>query len=119
MRLRCPCGASIPDITDNLSYQAHFVADQDCGDYWDAIEAAVLRPAASEEERRAAFALVRRLICEAYRPAWVCRGCGRLFIYDQRDRLQQFVPAPEVSAQDLFRSRRSVSSGPPEPAAPA
>lgn len=101
MRIQCPCGASVHDITDNLSYKAHFVADQDRGDYWDAITAAILHPGATEEERRATFYRVRRLVCDVYRPAWVCRDCGRVFIYDQRDRFQQFVPASESSAADL------------------
>jgi len=106
MRIRCPCGAAILDITDNLSYKAHLVADQDRGEYWNAIEAAVLQPGETEEERRSTFARVRRLIGEVYRPAWVCRNCGRLFIDDARDRLQQFVPASEESSRDLFRSHR-------------
>jgi hypothetical protein len=110
MQIRCPCGGILPDVTDNLSYKAYFIADQDRGDYWDAIEAAILRPGETEQERRSAFGRVRRFICEVYRPAWVCRNCGRLFIYDGRDRLQQFIPASEEGSRDLFRSCRAESA---------
>ena len=60
MKLRCPCGASIPDTTDLLSYKAALVADQDSEDVRTALARggdppqtiAALRDSAATKRRR-------------------------------------------------------------------
>jgi hypothetical protein len=103
MKIRCDCGATIHDITDNQPWKAHFIADQDWDTFWDAIDEAIEKSGPSAAEKEAACMKLRYLTVT--RMAWQCSACGRIYIDDQDHQLQQFVRASDHVPCELFRSR--------------
>lgn len=90
MKIGCPCGASIPDTTDDLSYKASRVADRDREDLLfadDDVDA------------------VRARFSELGRSMWQCTRCGRLCLDDWGHRLHWFVPEnPDTLPRRLLSS---------------
>ncbi|QIF01639.1 hypothetical protein [Roseimicrobium sp. ORNL1] len=76
MKIRCKCGAVIPDNSDFLSYKAHVVADQDWEDFEDMIE--------SGKRVDSWFSFVRT--------CYQCPHCGRLYVEDASRELHAFAP---------------------------
>lgn len=74
MKIRCRCGAVLPDQTDYLSFKAHLVADRDWEDF-----------AASTESRGKVDATYVRL-------CYQCPQCGRLYVEDASRHLHVFSP---------------------------
>ena len=89
MKIPCPCGASIVDNTDFLSYKAHRIADRDWED--------LLDDDGAEPGWRRASRLSRSM--------WQCLRCGRLCLDDRNGRLHWFVPeAPGAVRHRLLSS---------------
>lgn len=105
MKIPCECGALIPDITDFLSYKAHFIPDQVWFELLDVIDEAIERSDPTAEAKEAASMRVRTLIGNLTRCAWQCRDCGKLHIDDHNHNLRVFTPGKPDVPYELFRHR--------------
>lgn len=80
MKIRCHCGAVVPDQTDYLPFKAHLVADRDWEDFVDSSES-------------------RAEIDSSYvRLCYQCPQCGRLYIEDASHELHTFMPEGKQTA---------------------
>lgn len=76
MHFLCKCGYSIHDTSDNLSYKANIIADQDMDEFWNLIEEA-------EKPHNETKAIFHKLTDLMIRCIYQCPLCGRLYIEDQ------------------------------------
>jgi hypothetical protein len=104
-KIECTCGATIHDITDSQPWSAHVIPDQDWNGFGDAIDEAIEKSGPSAKEKEAACMKLRYL--SVARTAFQCSACGRIYIYDQNQELQQFLRASDDVPCELFRSRPS------------
>jgi len=116
MKISCECGHTIYDSTDNISYKAYFVADQDYYDLCDAIDEQIEKLAAGIEDSTArelntaseaqkAMRNARIAISKyARRVIYQCSACGRLFVDDAQFQCQVFTPKDDSIPKNLMRS---------------
>ncbi|MDE6674086.1 MAG: hypothetical protein K2K19_04625 [Acetatifactor sp.] len=106
MHFRCTCGNTIHDITDQLSYKASILADQDAFDFNDEIERYV------SDETLDAKACMNRimLIWNEYlgRKIYQCHQCGRIIIEDRSGEMYFF--APEFATEGMVGKRLLTSA---------
>ncbi|GIG69800.1 hypothetical protein [Phytomonospora endophytica] len=87
MKIRCGCGALLPDGTDRVPYKARVLPDQDWED--------VAHPRSAE----AASAVLRRA-ADVYQ----CQDCGRLLFAGADGLVHRFAPEKPDVPRDLLRS---------------
>lgn len=99
MHFYCKCGYRITDSTDNISYKAHIIADQDWYDFLDRITAAIK----SDETNR------EKVIDEFYSDTtdidkliYQCPKCGQIFIDGEGRRLYSFCAEGETKTDLLL-----------------
>jgi len=106
LKLGCHCGAVIVDQTDDLPQKGHLIPDQEWFATYDAIDDEVINPLAEGQlSREEAYHLARQIISRQARLMWQCQACGRLYIDDQQNELQCYVPESEQTAREILRSR--------------
>ena len=102
MKLACPCGNVISDITDDLPMKAYVVPDQRYEEVWDAVEAALnASPPLSETESDRLWGRVFHP--RNFRPAYQCEECGRVLIENRKGRMVSFLPENARAARGVFR----------------
>ncbi|WP_162933090.1 hypothetical protein [Roseovarius sp. EL26] len=89
VKIKCECGAVIPDQTDNLSFKGYVFGDKDWFNFWDIVDEAIENPPAVETKEQTAMRIRRS---EKTRMAWECFQCGRLYMDDSQSQLVQYVP---------------------------
>lgn len=106
MKIRCHCGASIVDQTDDLPHKGHLIPDQEWFAAYDAIDDEVIDPVAEGRlGKKAAYQMARRIISRSARLMWECRTCGRLFIDDRQGQLRCFVPEGGQADLEILRGK--------------
>ena len=76
MKLSCPCGAVILDITDSVAAKAHLIPDQQWLPLFDALDKVIDDVAEKRMKVDSAYMEIRSLL--KTRPVYQCRECGRL-----------------------------------------
>jgi hypothetical protein len=97
----CDCGqGSFMTKTDNLSYMAHFVPDQEYDAFSGMVDDAIEKsgPAAQDKDRA----------CMAWRSytmlrIWQCYACGSVYIESPDGSHHRFVPASDIASKQLFK----------------
>ncbi|MBL8799628.1 MAG: hypothetical protein JNM56_37445 [Planctomycetia bacterium] len=101
VRFACACGQfSFLDSTDNRSYVAHFIPDQDWDRYWTAIDDAVETSGPTAAEKAAASMALRRYRA---RLLWQCPVCGSLYVEDESGQPRRFVPEAATVPRRLLQ----------------
>lgn len=102
MHFYCTCGKRISDTTDFLSYKAHFLADQDLEDYYNAIEQEVKNEGITRDECVSNIVITHG-VKYLGRAIYQCEACGRLFIDDENgNNFHVFAPEKEESKRVLL-----------------
>lgn len=99
----CDCGGSqFITSTDNLSYMAHYVPDQEFDAFSDAVDAAIEKSGPTPRDKDAACMAWRNhpLLC-----IWQCYACGSVFIQARDGTIHRFVPASDAVPKQLFKRR--------------
>jgi hypothetical protein len=104
VKLQCPCGCLIPDVTDGVPSKAHLIADRDWDAFWEAVDAAVERSGPSAREKEAAVMRLRSL--NVFRQAWQCPQCGRVLVEDPSRAVHAFAPEPGAEPPRVFGGAR-------------
>lgn len=105
MRIDCPCGATIKDVTDYLPYKAYMIPDQEWFAVFEAVDTQVIVPLHEGRiGKHRAHTLARQLISRSAEHMYQCWECGRLYI-DRRERLDCFVPEDDHTHREVLRSR--------------
>lgn len=102
MKIECVCGDLIQDMTDGLPHKAHIIPDQSWHSLFDALDALTERRSFTRAQRNAACMAMRTLIIEASRSAWQCNSCGRLYLDDNTECLQIYVPADSETSREVL-----------------
>lgn len=99
----CECGEGrFTTATDNLSYMAHFVPDQEYDLFSGAVDDAIEKSGPTARDKEAA--------CMAWRSytmlrLWQCYACGSVYIEGPDGSHHRFLPASEQVPKQLFRRR--------------
>ena len=107
VEFECECGGGVfPASTDNRSYVAHYIADQDYDEFSTLVDDGIEKSGPSNREKDAA--------CMAWRKfqmplLWQCRNCGTLFVEDQDRQRHKFVPHGRSVPKALFARRDQKS----------
>jgi hypothetical protein len=97
----CSCGEfTFLNSTDNRSYAAHLVPDQDWDRFWSAIDDTIEKSGPWERDKADACMTLRRFRA---RMAWQCPKCGALYIEDLEGKAQRFVPESSVVSRRLLK----------------
>ena len=104
MKIECACGHRMSDGTDGLSYEAHFVPDEDWERLWLEIDSAIENSGPGAREKEAACMRLRSL--RIFRDIWQCPSCGRLYVEDQSHALRSFVAESEEVPKCLLSRRQ-------------
>ena len=83
MKINCPCGYRIPDITDKLSSKARYVTDRSWFEYM-------------EKETHGMISDFK------HRFMWQCYQCGRLAIDDAENEIHFFKPEGQTPKMDIL-----------------
>ena len=94
MKISCACGSLIIDSTDGHSTKAHLLPDKMWNDFWEAIDEAIESPHGGAKAQEAKCMALRNSF--RFRTTYECRDCGRLYLHDQQDQLQEYQPASGV-----------------------
>jgi hypothetical protein len=104
MNISCDCGEIFADETDNLSYKAHVIPDQDWVQVFNAIDHVIQEAAAGNLSIEAAQTQMRCVLASPVRTAYQCRVCGRLMVEDTRQQFHSFLAATEETPKQILRS---------------
>ena len=100
----CSCGRQFLNSTDNRSYVAQILSDQDYDAFFDLIDAAVEKSGPTPlDKERAVMDLRASLFCKQPR-IWQCVQCGLVYITDANGNRHAHAPAGDVP-RDLFAGR--------------
>lgn len=106
MKIRCHCGTTIVDQTDDLPHKAHLIPDQLWFDVLSEIEDRVIDAlAAGRLDAEDATMEVRRLLGDASRLAFECAECGRLYVDDREHQLQCYEPQDRTRRGEILRGK--------------
>ncbi len=103
MNFACRCGYHFYDNSDNLSFKAHILADEDWNEFVGYLEDAEKPHTEKIENMGRSLDLLERCIYQ-------CPECGRLFLEDADGSLTMFTPSdtaepePEVNRHMLISS---------------
>ncbi|MDW3652654.1 MAG: hypothetical protein R8P61_36590 [Bacteroidia bacterium] len=93
MKISCACGSLIIDSTDGHSTKAHVLPDKLWNAFWTAVDDAIESPQKGKKAQEAKCMDLRRKF--SFRFAYECNNCGRLYLYDQENQLQEYLPATQ------------------------
>ena len=100
----CSCGRQFLNSTDNRSYVAQILSDQDYDAFFDLIDAAVEKSGPTPlDKERAVMDLRASLFCRQPR-IWQCVQCGLVYITDANGNRHAHAPVGDVP-RDLFAGR--------------
>jgi len=89
MKIKCNCGNTILDITDALSYKAHYIPDED----WDEVMEKIYRCIEERNQDKERLCTeISKTIVEKTRLIYQCTNCGKLYIDDKERNLIEFTP---------------------------
>jgi hypothetical protein len=99
----CACGGfTFLGSTDDRSYAAHFLPEQDWYPFLDAVDEAVELAGPSPRERADACMALR---ARPVRTAWQCPACGALYLEDHAGVAHRFLPASAEVPRHLFQAQ--------------
>lgn len=103
IEFECDCGEGLfLSSTDNRSYVAHLIADQDYDDFSEAIDSAIERSGPTARDKDAAYMAWRRFHMPR---VWQCRNCGSLYVEDKEGNRHTFRPASDEGSKQLFKRK--------------
>jgi hypothetical protein len=104
MKIKCECGATIFDSTDDLPNKAHLLPDQGWCTMWDALDNDLDLVAAGQLTSEAASMKIRQNFTKAgARLMWQCESCGRLYLDGKDGALQCFTPSSLETDKESLR----------------
>jgi len=105
MHFLCECGNRIHDITDNLSYKAHLISDQDWFDFLDKIDDVVEKSGPSQKDKENALMQISSLAVNMTKLVYLCKKCGNIFFDDDNGGLlEMYKPCSENVNTKLLES---------------
>lgn len=104
MKISCACGSRIIDSTDGHSTKAHILPDKVWDEFWTAVDEAIESPQEGKKVQEAKCMQLRQKF--SFRLAYECRDCGRLYLSDQQNQLQEYLPASQ-SYQGILNLKSS------------
>jgi hypothetical protein len=102
MKFVCDCDATIYDITEYISYKAHYITDQDWGVLLDGVDHVIDDVAISKKD---AVNKILDFISLVHRSIYQCTYCGRVYLDDVNNQLHGYVPRNEETSKELFWRR--------------
>ena len=103
VEFECDCGKGrFLSSTDNRSYVAHLIADQDYDDFSEAIDSAIERSGPTARDKDAVCMEWRRFRMPR---VWQCPNCGSLYVEDTEGNRHTFRPASEQVSKQLFKRK--------------
>ena len=100
MWIQCRCGHQIKDTTDNISYKARYISDQDWFDVLDNIDSSIQN---SEPNREKLIWDNQKYLLNKTKCIYQCMECGRLYIEDSNRELREFLPSVREYGDILHR----------------
>jgi len=97
MKFLCTCGADVFDVGD---YRGHMVAADALERLLEMVDAAIEGHGPRTAQARAMQ--VRQAAVKAFRPAWQCHACSRLFVDGDDKQLMEWVAAGDAAKTRLF-----------------
>jgi len=97
----CTCGFRFLNSTDNRSYVAWLLADQDYDAFWDLIDAAVEKAGPTPLDKERAVMNLRNSLFASHSRLWQCPECGLIYITDAEGNLHAHAPMGNVP-RNLF-----------------
>ena len=91
MKISCACGELILDSTDGHSTKAHLLPDKLWNEFWEALDQAIEEPHGGNKSQEVKCMALRRNF--SFRTAYECNKCGRLYLNDRNNQLQEYLPA--------------------------
>lgn len=101
---QCSCGFAFLNSTDNRSYVAHFIADQDLDAFWALIDAAIEQSGPNVADKEQACMNLRSSLLNARQRVWQCGNCCRIYVTDASGKTHGFEPDSDAS-RDLLGGR--------------
>lgn len=89
MKMKCNCGNTILDITDALSYKAHYIPDEDWHEVMEKIDGYIEE---RNQDKGKLCMEMRKTIIEKTRLIYQCTNCGKIYIEDKEENLIEFNP---------------------------
>ncbi|HBN74424.1 MAG TPA: hypothetical protein DD473_01120 [Planctomycetaceae bacterium] len=108
VEMTCGCGFRFLNSTDNRSYVAHWIADQDLDEFWEHIDNAIEKSGPSAFKKEAACMRLRRLLLSARQTIWQCPECGQVRLNDSAGNTHAFQPVSD-SPRNILKSRKLKS----------
>ncbi|WP_339743272.1 hypothetical protein [uncultured Rubinisphaera sp.] len=105
VELTCRCGFTFLNSTDNRSYIAHWIADQDLDQFWELIDNAIEKSGPTAREKEAACMNLRRHLLSARQTIWQCPECGLVYLFDAEGKPHGFPPEGD-SPRNLLKSQK-------------
>ena len=100
----CSCGYRFLNSTDNRSYVARILADQDYDAFFDLIDAAVEKSGPTPLDKERAVMDLRVSLFAKHPHVWQCLQCGIVYITDAAGKRHAHTPVGDVP-RDLFAGR--------------
>ena len=98
MKIKCRCGELIHDLDH---YKGHIVSGKDRFEIYDDIEDQVIDAlVAGDINQEQAYMKLRSLIPS--RAAWQCRFCGTIYINNDKNELDCFIPDDENNDKEIL-----------------
>lgn len=99
----CDCGeGQFLNSTDNRSYVAHLIADQDYDEFSTIVDDAIEKSGPTPHDKDAAC--MRRREFRMPR-AWQCYVCGSLYVEAQDGQRHRYDPASDETSKQLFKRK--------------
>ena len=92
VEFECSCGFRFLSASDNRSYQATLLADQDVEVFWELLDRAIEESGESARDREQACMDLRVSLFRTRHEAWQCPACKRVYLMDQAGRPHAFSP---------------------------
>lgn len=108
MHFFCKCGARVSDTTDEISYKARMIADQDWFDFLDFVSELMEKEADREKMVDEFYLKISEF---AGRAIYQCEKCGRIIMEDSEYYLHRFSPEGEPNKRLLNSQKGSVWKG--------
>ena len=99
----CECGSGrFLTSTDNRSYAAHLLADQDYDAFSQILDDAIEKSGPSRSDKEKACMTWRSFSMPMI---WQCPSCGSVYIEDAERQRHRFVPSSSEVSKGLFKRR--------------
>jgi len=102
MKLRCPCGAVILDVTNAVPAKAHLIPDEQWLSLLDGLDRIIESVAENRLKPDAAYMEVRKIL--KTRLIYQCQECGRLFVDDRHHKEHVFAPSSDETGKRILEN---------------